>query len=101
MLFSNVQDIKNIDQQFGGLTEEQIEIIKRFWMNFNPDKPTNEKSGFISIWSILSDLYSGFRNSLKEQNLAYEGMIFRELAEKYEIDNSPETRLGYDSFYRI
>jgi hypothetical protein len=81
LLFCNVQDIKNIDQQFGSLTEKQVDIIKRFWINFNPDKPTNEKSGFISIWSILNDLYSGFRISLKGQNLAYEGMIFRELAE--------------------
>src|ERR1035437_4993284 len=65
-LFSNIQDIKKIDQQFGDLTTEQIEIIKRFWINFNPEKPTSEKSGFISVWSILSDLYSGFRLSLKE-----------------------------------
>ena len=47
LLFRNVLDIKNIDQQFGGLTETQIEIIKRFWMNFDPEKPTKEKSGFI------------------------------------------------------
>ena len=39
-LLSNIQDIKNIDQLFGGLTETQIEIIKRFWINFNPEKPT-------------------------------------------------------------
>jgi hypothetical protein len=84
LLFRNVLDIKNIDQQFGGLTESQIEIIKRFWTNFNHDKPTNEKSDFVSIWSVLSDLYSAFRNSLKMQNLAYEGMIFRELAESTE-----------------
>ena len=38
LLFRNVQDIKTIDQQFGGLTDVQIEIIKRFWINFDPDK---------------------------------------------------------------
>lgn len=91
-LFRNVQDIKNIDIQFGGLTEAQIEIIKRFWINFNFDKPTSEKSGFISIWSILSDLYSGFRGSLHEKNLAYEGMIFRELAEKISEKSVSESR---------
>jgi hypothetical protein len=87
LLFRNVLDIKNIDQQFGGLTEEQIEIIKRFWTNFNPDKPTKEKSGFIGIWSVLFDLYTGFRKELRRKNLAYEGMIFRDLAE-----NSVELR---------
>ncbi len=85
-LFRNLQYIKDIDQQFGGMTEVQAEIIKRFWMNFNPDKPTSQKAGFISIWSVLYDIYSAFRNSLKEQNLAYDGMIFREVAENTGMD---------------
>jgi CRISPR/Cas system-associated exonuclease Cas4 (RecB family) len=82
MLFGNVLDIKNIDQQFGGLTEAQTEIIRRFWVNFDNEKPTREKTGFLDIWSVLNDIYTGFRLSLEEQNIAYEGMIFRELAEK-------------------
>jgi hypothetical protein len=81
LLFRNVLDIKNIDSQFGGLTEYQIEIIKRFWTNFNHDKPTEQKTGFISIWSILPDLYNDFRNSLRINNIAYEGMVFREFTE--------------------
>ncbi|HUX55731.1 MAG TPA: PD-(D/E)XK nuclease family protein [Bacteroidales bacterium] len=91
LLFRNVQDIKTIDQQFGGLTEEQVEIIKRFWLNFNSGKSTNEKSGFINIWSILNDLYSGFKSILKKQNLAYEGMIFREMAENSDNESLPGT----------
>ena len=92
LLFRNVLDIKNIDQQFGDLTDSQIEIVKRFWINFNPDIHTNEKSGFISIWSVLSDLYSEFRKSLESQRLAYEGMIFRELAESSDINKLPGSR---------
>ncbi len=90
LLFRNIKDIKTIDQQFGSLTENQIGIIKRFWVNFNPDQPTNEKTEFISIWSLLYDLYSGFRKSLKEQNLAYEGMIFRDLAENPDLYPFPD-----------
>lgn len=82
LLFSNVRDIKKIDQQFGGLSEEQVAVVKRFWLNFNPDRQTAEKEGFLSVWSLLNDLYTGFRNSLRSQNLAYEGMIFRDLIEK-------------------
>ena len=99
LLFHNVLDIKNIDQQFGSLTQEQIEIVKRFWINFNPDKPTSEKSGFISIWSILNDLYSEFRSSLIKQNLAYEGMIFRALAESSE--NIPAEDSRFDLFHFV
>ena len=88
LLFSNIQDIKYIDQQFGGLSESQIEIIRRFWINFNPDKPTNEKSGFISIWSVLFDMYTSLKSSLREHGLAYEGMIFRDLAESVQMNNA-------------
>ncbi len=84
LLFRNIKDVKLIDLQFGGLTEEQIEIIKRFWTNINPDKLTNEKDNFLKMWALLSDLYTGFRDLLRKENLAYEGMIFRDLAENAE-----------------
>ena len=82
-LFRNVSDLKEIDQQFGGLTDEQTEIIKRFWTNFNPGRMTDEKTKFTSIWSILNELYSGFRKNLLDKNIAYEGMIFRDVIENH------------------
>ncbi len=81
ILFTDISDIKKIDQQFGSLTEEQAEIIRRFWLNFDPGRPTDQKSGFINIWTVLNDLYEAFRKSLRDKNLAYEGMIFREVAD--------------------
>jgi hypothetical protein len=92
LLFTNVKDIKDIDQQFGGLTEDQVQIIKRFWTNFNQENLTKEKAGFIGIWSILSDLYSGFRIALKDKNLAYEGMIFRDVAEGQQVGDENRDR---------
>ncbi len=82
LLFRNVKDIKDIDRLFGGLTGEQIEIIKRFWTNFNPDQQTEEKKGFLDVWSVLFPLYSEFRDSLRQKKLSYEGMIFRDVAEE-------------------
>ncbi len=81
-VFRNISDLKQIDQEFGGLTPGQIEIIKRFWTNIDPARLTREKTGFLNIWSILYDLYKDFREALKEKNIAYEGMIFRDVAEK-------------------
>ncbi len=80
-LFSNVQDLRKIDEQFGGLTKEQAEIVKRFWTNADIGKLTREKSAFIGLWNILNDIYTEFRKALKEKHLAYEGMIFRDVAE--------------------
>lgn len=92
VLFRNIQDSKNIDYQFGDIDKEQAEIIKRFWYHFEPEKKSPEKTGFISVWSILSDLYSGFKVSLRSRNLAYEGMIFREVAEKYQSEKCPKLK---------
>jgi hypothetical protein len=97
-LFSNISDTKKIDQQFGGLTDAQIEIIKRFWLNFNPEKQTAEKAGFISIWAILNDLYTEFRKRLNTKGLAYEGMIFREIAEIDEEHLSVSTKWKHVHF---
>ena len=83
LLFRNVEDIRKIDEQFGGLAPEQAEIIKRFWLNFNPEKQTDEKSEFSRIWSILNDLYDGLKNTLKDKSLGYEGMIFRDVIENH------------------
>lgn len=83
VLFRNVHDFKNIDYQFSDIEQEQAEIIKRFWKNYEPEKHTPEKEGFKSIWTILNELYTSFKNSLRSNNLAYEGMIFRDIAEKY------------------
>jgi hypothetical protein len=92
VLFRNVHDFKNIDYQFGDIDKEQAEIIKRFWRNFEPEKHSPEKTGFISIWSVLNELYSGFRRILHSGNLAYEGMILRDIAEKYMAGNQPEVK---------
>ncbi len=81
-LFSNVQDLKEIDQQFGQMEPEQVEVMKQFWINFDPDRTTAEKSEFLSIWGVLSELYGTFRENLRRKNIGYEGMIFRDVAEE-------------------
>ncbi|MCX6301596.1 MAG: PD-(D/E)XK nuclease family protein [Bacteroidia bacterium] len=98
-LFRNVQDIKEIDQQFGGLSPEQIEIVKRFWVNFDPEKITEQKIEFKSVWSILDDLYKAFRKNLKEKDIAYEGMIFRDVAEDSGRENMSGP--GWEMFHFI
>jgi hypothetical protein len=91
-LFRNVSDLRKIDQEFGGLTEEQVRIIRSFWTNFNPVNLTGEKKQFLGMWSVLSDIYSGFRNSLREKNLAYEGMIFRDVIENTSWKNNNQAK---------
>ena len=97
-LFINISEIKEIDTKFGGLTDAQIEIIRQFWVNFNPASSTHQKSDFKEIWSILFPLYSGFRQSLIKRGIAYEGMIYRELAEKCIAGNLIDLKWDYLHF---
>lgn len=78
-LFTNIKDLKEIETDY--LLPEQIEVISRFWQSFlYPDTESDKKASFASLWQILYDLYSNFRNRLSAQGLAYEGMVFREVA---------------------
>ncbi|MCP9611783.1 PD-(D/E)XK nuclease family protein [Coprobacter tertius] len=92
-LFRNIKELKEIDESFDYLTKNQIDAIKQFWSNFNPINESKKKIEFLSIWEILFSLYSNFKERLKEKKLAYEGMIFRDVAEKAMAGNLPDT--GY------
>ena len=45
-LFSNIQDLKEIDAGFGFLTEEQIIAIRRFWASFIPVVTVSASANF-------------------------------------------------------
>lgn len=86
-LFTNIHDLKEIDAHFGSpLTEEQVAYIRRFWKNFMPIGESDNKSHFVSLWSILYELYERFRNDLRGHGLGYEGMIYRAVAEQADSD---------------
>jgi len=80
-LFRNVSDLKEIDQLFDYLTEDQKKAIRIFWQDFNDVKtgraPSLQKE-FANIWSLLYPIYETFKQILKTKSLGYEGMIQRE-----------------------
>ena len=85
-LFKNLKSIKEIENIFDYLSSEQKEVIKQFWSKFNDNKDSNQKKVFVSVWDSLNLIYNKFTSELKSKNIAYEGMLYRELANK--IDNN-------------
>lgn len=81
-LFRNISDLKEIDAGFSFLSEDQIAAIRRFWENFLPIGENDKKKSFLEMWQVLAELYDTLRKRLREKGLSYEGMIFREVAEK-------------------
>ncbi|MDH6354979.1 hypothetical protein M2132_001316 [Dysgonomonas sp. PH5-45] len=81
-LFRNISDLKEIDAGFSFLTEDQVMAIRRFWANFHPIGDSKQKKDFLEMWQVLYTLYSSLREALHERGMAYEGMIFRHVAER-------------------
>ncbi len=81
-LFSNLYDLKSIDTTFDYLSAGQLAAIKCFWKDFSEKKHGGSRRHFLQSWSILYPLYKAFRDELEQSGLAYEGMIFRSVAEQ-------------------
>lgn len=81
-LFRNVFDFRSMDDDLSHLSETQREAIRRFWTHFMPIGESETKKKFHQTWQILYDVYAAFRKELDERGTAYEGMMFREVAER-------------------
>ncbi len=81
-LYRNLHDFRSLDDDLSHLTGEQIEAIRHFWSHFMPVEGNETKERFHQTWKILFELYVSFRSSLHEKGIAYEGMMFREVAER-------------------
>ncbi len=78
-LFSNISALKEIDVLFDDYTNEQIEIIKAFWINFSQEKGSAYRTNFMRFWNNLALVYDNYTATLRRAGLAYEGMIYREI----------------------
>ena len=92
-LFSNLQELKNIMDNYDFLDQEQEEAIRQFFQNFSIEKRTELKAKFISLWDKLGDIYRHYRRNLTELGIAYEGMMYRNVMEQLDTD-----RLRYDRY---
>lgn len=81
-LFTNLQDLKNLMDDYSFLDHEQEEAIRQFFQNFSIEKRTLLKERFISLWDKLNDIYHHYRDSLTQLGIAYEGMMYRNVLEQ-------------------
>ncbi len=81
MLFKDLSKLKELDETFDFLTDEQKEFLKGFWATFE-EKPAGSKEEFLKVWRKLPKVYAAYVQSLKKEKLGYEGMIHRQVAER-------------------
>lgn len=87
MLFTNVTDLREIENDFSFLDAEQIAAIRTFWSSFYPKGDSPNQEEFLAVWKILYTLYNDLREALAAEGRGYEGMIFREVVEQMEQNN--------------
>ena len=91
-LFANISDLKKIQDTYTYLTDTQRKAIEAFVSHFSDlsgrltvdldSEDPDVKGKFLMIWNILYDLYELFNTRLREKGMAYEGMVYRQLAQR-------------------
>lgn len=97
-LFTNLQDLRAMMDDYTFMDEEQEAAIRQFFRNFSIEQRTVLKEKFISLWDVQGNIYNGFRQILTDQNIAYEGMLYREVIEQLNTDSLPYDTYAFVGF---
>lgn len=103
-LFANISDLKSIQDSYSYLSERQRRAIEAFVSHFSDrdgkltvdiesDNP-KVKERFLQIWNILYPMYLAYRKALSGKGMAYDGMVYRGVAERF-AGQSPEEILSH------
>lgn len=96
LLFRNIADLKNINDQSQFLSNQQIEALNRFWgnvVNENNENLSFNKQ-FISLWDDLYEIYTHFTETLIAKGIGYDGLIYRTAIDNLSILNSKLSTLN-------
>lgn len=98
-----LNDISEVDKQMGDLVTilKDLADVKSFEIPFGKDTISVEEEQKIHFYKMLSDLYVQFRDTLRGQQLAYDGMLYRDCAEHIEQYglNLPEATYVFAGFH--
>ena len=102
-IFTNIKDFKEIQDSLSYLSETQRKAVEALVNHFRDksgavaDLSTSDVKGrFLQLWNILGDLYKGFRANLVSKGMAYEGMVYRTLAERLREESASDVFAGTD-----
>jgi len=89
-LFQNLASLKDIKEHFDFLDENQVAAIQQFWKNFKKPQLSSHQKEFSNLWSTMNPIYAELRKILSEKKLAYEGMIYRHVADQIQTGSISE-----------
>ena len=86
-VLANITDLHEMDDS-SFLTDEQREVLHRFFSNFTDEHNSELRQRFLNLWSKLNVIYHDFNDRLAAQGLAYEGAMYREVVEAEESSST-------------
>lgn len=92
-LFANLNELKQILEENDYLTSVQEDAPQKFFQNFSVENRTAVKEKFLSLWDKLGTIYHTYRSTLRQQGIAYEGMLYREVVKNLRVED-----LEYDTY---
>lgn len=94
-LFRNLAEYRELDDDYSHLTDNQRRAIESFWGTFQLENLSSHQNKFLETWEKLHDIYTVFQSNLRRQNIAYPGMIYREVAEKIDRKELSDSATRY------
>ncbi|MCF0173883.1 MAG: PD-(D/E)XK nuclease family protein [Bacteroidales bacterium] len=88
-IFTNISDLKDLEGDYSFLSPEQRTALEKLIGSLkikNGEKKYHKE--FLKIWNILLPVYKGFNKVLKEKRMAYEGMVFRSIADRLQKESA-------------
>lgn len=94
-VFRNIADLHNLEPKDyrDFLDERQIEVLQTYFKDFNGDD-NGLHQNFLKVWNKLAAIYTSFREVLGQEKMCYEGMRFREVADKVKNEEWLRERIG-------
>ncbi len=81
-LFTNLQDLKALEERFAQLSQEEEASVQAFFQHMQEGNISQYKQQFFSLWNSLYPIYTRFRSELQHEGLAYMGMLQRHVCEQ-------------------
>lgn len=79
-LFTELEDIAIINQQFDFLTPEQREFLAQFWKSYSDGKYKRQQELFIKMWHRMPLLYKKYHQHLSNNGFITLAKLYRDIA---------------------
>lgn len=95
-LFSNISDLRDIDAFFA-LSEEEKEALQQLWQALRGSKADRKELEikYLNLWNLLYPVYQSFKARLRKKGLSYDGMAYRDLANRLTSEEQAEEQEHY------